>query len=141
MSFPRTAVQHCLCALAIVGCFSCGDCVETPSIASLAPTNATAGSTELVLVVNGNDFQRNSTIQWNGAARTTTFVSGHQVTATIPAADLAMPAVATVTVLSPPPSRPVTFGTTAPTTSSATTAVKMNCVGGTSNALNFAINP
>jgi len=143
MSFPRTAVQRCLCAVAIVGCFSCGDCVETPSIASIAPTSATAGSTELVLVVNGNDFQRNSTIQWNDASRGTTFVNSHQLTATIPAADLVMPAVAKVTVVSPPPSRTVTFGapTAAPTTSSAPNTVKMDCVGGTSNALNFAINP
>ena len=143
MSLSSKAIRQCSSFLALacslLGCFSCGDCVETPSITSIAPESATAGSPELVLVINGNHFERNSTFEWNGAARVTTFVSGQQLKATVSAADLAMPALVKVTVFSPPHSQPVMLGTSGP--SSATGAVKVDCAGGTSNILNFAINP
>jgi hypothetical protein len=142
MSCSHKARQRCTYVLAIacsLSCFSCGDCVERPSVTSLAPTSATAGSSGLVLVVNGNHFQRTSTVNWNGMPRTTTFVSGHQLMAAITAADLAEPTAVEVTVFSPPQSRPVKFGTNV--TSSATSSVKADCVGGTSNVLPFAINP
>jgi len=75
MSFVRKAIPSFSFALTIVfglGCLSCGDCLERPSIVSISPTNAVAGAPDLVLILNGNDFQRNSTVDWNGAARTTT---------------------------------------------------------------------
>ena len=92
MLFSRKAIQRCSCALAIAcsaGCFSCGDCVERPSIASTAPKSATVGSPTLVLVVNGDHFVRNSSVNWNDAARPTTFVNDHQLKANISAEDLA----------------------------------------------------
>jgi hypothetical protein len=122
------------------GALSCGDCVETPSVASIAPSNAVAGSSGLVLIVNGNHFRRDSVVNWNGTARVTTFVSGHQLNAAIGAGDLAAPALAEITVFSPPQSQPVTFGSnTASSTTSA--SMKADCVGGTSRALSFAVNP
>lgn len=122
-----------------LGCLSCGDCVETPSIASITPTSATAGSPSLVLVVNGNHFRRDSTVNWNGTARTTTFVTGHQLNASISAEDLATPALVQVTVFSPPEPKPVTFGASG--SSTATASTKADCVGGTSKTLSFAVNP
>lgn len=142
MSVSRNAIHRCWSILSIacsLSFFSCGDCVETPSIVSITPTSATEGSPALVLVVNGSQFQRNSTLEWNGAARATVFVNGHQLTTTIPAEDLAAPAAVKVTVFSPPQSQPTTFETNA--TSSATSSMKADCAGGTSNALNFAVNP
>jgi len=143
MSLSPKAVQHFTCSLAlacsILGCFSCGDCVETPSIASIVPSSATVGSAELVLVINGDHFESNSIVEWNGTARATSFVSGHQLKATVTAEDLASLAVVKVTVFSPPHSQPVMLGTSA--SGSATDSVKINCAGGTSNTLNFAINP
>jgi hypothetical protein len=142
MSLPRKAIQGYSCALAIacgLACLSCGDCVERPSIVSITPTNVAAGAPGLVLVVNGNDFQRNSTIDWNGAARATTFVSSHQLRATIPSSDVAMPATVKVTVFSPPQVQPVTPGTTN-SGSSAGASFKANCAGGTSNFHTFAVN-
>jgi hypothetical protein len=91
------------------------------------------------LVVNGNDFKTDSSIEWNGMALATTFVSGHQLKATVPAADLANAAMAQVTVSTPPPTRPVTIVGSA--SSSMTGSVSGNCVGGTSNVASFAINP
>jgi hypothetical protein len=142
MSVLRKVDHGCSPILAIacsLSFFSCGECVETPSIASITPTNATAGSSALVLVVNGSQFQRNSIVEWNGTARATIFVNGHQLTTTIPAEDLAAPAAVKVTVFSPPESQPVTFGANA--TSSATSSVKADCAGGTSNVLDFAVSP
>ena len=142
MSFPRKVALRCSYALTMafsLACFSCGDCVETPKVTSITPASATAGSSGLVLVVNGNDFQRNSSVNWNGTARPTTFVNSHQLQATITAADIAEPAAAKVTVFSPPQTQRVTFGSTA--TSSATSSVKMDCVGGTSNVLLFTVHP
>jgi hypothetical protein len=143
MSLVRKAIQSYSCALAIafgLGCLSCGDCVQRPSIVSITPTNVATGAPDLVLTVNGNDFQRNSTIDWNGAARATTFVSSHQLKATIPSSDLAMPATVKVTVFSPPQVQPVTFGTTT-SGSSAGASLNANCAGGTSNVHAFAVSP
>lgn len=143
MSLLRKALQRHSSFLAlacgILGCLSCGQCVETPSLASIAPSSAIAGSTELVLVINGNHFERTSAVEWNGAVRATTFVSGQQLKTTITAEDLATPGVVEVTVFSPPQSVPVMFGTSG--SASATQSVKIDCAGGTSNTLNFTIKP
>lgn len=141
MSLSRKGFEYWSYAIAIacLGSFSCGDCVETPSISSLAPANAAVGSPGIELVVNGNHFQRNSSVHWNGTARATTFVNGNQLRAALTAEDLAAASVAQVTVFSPPQSQPVTFSTAA--TSQATSSMTADCVGGTSRVLNFAVGP
>ena len=72
-----------------------------PSLSSLSPGSANAGSSAFTLTVNGTNFYNGSVIKWNGAARTTTYVSGSQLTASISAADVATAGVATVTVTNP----------------------------------------
>ena len=52
---------------------------------------------------SGTGFVPSSVVQWNGAARTTTFVSAGSLTATIPAGDLAAAGTALVPVVSPTP--------------------------------------
>ena len=74
-----------------------------PALASMTPTSATAGSPPFTLTVNGSNFVPTSTVRWNGAERTTTFVSGTQLRAAIPAADIAAAGTAQVTVASPAP--------------------------------------
>lgn len=88
-----------------------------PAITSLSPNSATAGDAAFILTVNGANFISGSTVQWNGSGRTTTFVSGTQLTAAIPSADLMAAGAASVTVVNPAPG------------------------GGTSNAVSFTINP
>jgi hypothetical protein len=61
-----------------------------PTIATLSPATATAGGTDLTLTVNGSNFADGSIVQWSGAARSTTFVSPNQLTATISAADITL---------------------------------------------------
>jgi hypothetical protein len=87
-----------------------------PTTTSLSPSSATAGGAAFTLTVTGTNFLSSSLVQWNGSARTTTWVSGTQLTAAISASDIATAGMASVTVLNPSPG------------------------GGTSNALTFTIN-
>ena len=74
-----------------------------PTITVLNPASATAGSAAFTLTVNGTNFVNGSTVNWNGSARTTQFVSATQVTASITAADIASVGSANVTVTNPAP--------------------------------------
>ena len=89
----------------------------TPSISGLNPSSATAGGPALTLVVNGSGFLAGSTVQWNGSAMSTTYFSGAQLTAAIPANLIASQGAASVTVLNPGGmvSNAITFTITAPT--------------------------
>jgi hypothetical protein len=69
-----------------------------PSITGLSPSSAVAGSGPLTLMVTGTNFVPSSTLQWNGTARSTAFVSPTQLQATITAADVARTGIAIVTV-------------------------------------------
>lgn len=72
-----------------------------PTITALAPASMTAGSAAFVLTVNGTSFSSNATINWNGTATATGFVSANQLTASIPASSVAMAGTITVTVINP----------------------------------------
>ena len=86
-----------------------------PTLTSLTPSSAAAGGAGFTLTVNGTNFVSGAVVQWNGTARTTTFVSATRLTATITAADIATAGTIPVTVVNPAPG------------------------GGTSNALSFTI--
>jgi hypothetical protein len=87
-----------------------------PTTTSISPLSATAGGAAFNLTVNGTNFVNGSTVRWSGSARTTTYVSGSQLTAAITTADIATAGTASVTVFNPTPG------------------------GGTSNAQIFTIN-
>ena len=88
-----------------------------PALTSLSPSSAAAGSGAFTLTVNGTGFVSGSVVRWNGADRTTTFVSATRVTASIPASDITTAGTtAQVTVFNPAPG------------------------GGTSAALTFTVN-
>lgn len=87
-----------------------------PVAGALAPNRVNAGSGAFTLVVTGSSFATDAVVRWNGAARTTTFVSATELRATIAATDVAAAGSASVTVFNPAPA------------------------GGTSNALNFTID-
>ena len=56
-----------------------------PAISSLSPNTAAAGAATFPLTVTGSGFTAASTVNWNGTALPTTFVSGSSLTATIDA--------------------------------------------------------
>lgn len=74
-----------------------------PAISQLNPDAATAGGAAFVLTVNGTNFGAKAVVNWNGVAQTanTTYVSGSQLTVTVPAAAIATAGTMTVTVTNP----------------------------------------
>ena len=90
-----------------------------PTIANISPANASAGSAAFTLTVNGTNFISSSSVLFNGAPRTTTFVSSTQLTAAILAADIGSTGTPSVVVTNPTPgggsSNSVTFTITAAT--------------------------
>jgi hypothetical protein len=74
-----------------------------PTITSLNPGLAAAGSPAFTLTVTGTNFSSGSVVRWNGANRPTTFVNTSQLTVAIPASDIVAPVTASVTVFNPLP--------------------------------------
>jgi hypothetical protein len=87
-----------------------------PSITSLSPTTALP-NTAFQLTVTGSGFYSGSVVRWNGAARPTTFVSGTELRAAIPASDLDIQGPMAITVVNAAPG------------------------GGTSNAATLTVRP
>lgn len=67
----------------------------------LAPSAVAPGSAAFTLTVNGSGFVSGATVLWNGFARTTTFVSSSQLTASILQSDVAVAGTAEVSVKNP----------------------------------------
>jgi len=74
-----------------------------PTITSLQPATAVAGSPAFTLTVNGTNFINSSAVNFNGAAKTTTFISSTQLTAAILATDIVNSGNVSVTVTNPTP--------------------------------------
>ena len=69
-----------------------------PSLSSLSPATVNAGGGAFVLTAVGSGFSSTSSLQWNGSARPTTFVSANELRASISASDIASPASVPVAV-------------------------------------------
>jgi hypothetical protein len=84
-----------------------------PTLAGIWPSTLTAGGQNFILAVSGTNFVRGSIVNWKGGARSTNFISSTQVTADIPAADIASAGTPSITVTNPSPgggtSTPLTF--------------------------------
>ncbi len=74
-----------------------------PATTDLFPAAGNAGGAAFMLTVNGSGFVNGSVVHWNGAGRATTFVSSTQLTAAIPAQDIATAGRVSVTVLNSAP--------------------------------------
>jgi len=72
-----------------------------PTVAMLAPASATAGGEAFMLTVTGSGFAGNSVVYWNSAVLTTTFTSAQELTAEIPATDIANAGTASLYVKNP----------------------------------------
>jgi hypothetical protein len=96
--------------------------LPAPSVTTLSPARAVAGTAAFTLNVSGAGFAPCSVVQWNGSSRPTTFVSATQLNAAITAVDIAALGTAQVTVFTLPPgggtSGAVPFQIVAPTLSS-----------------------
>jgi uncharacterized repeat protein (TIGR01451 family) len=75
-----------------------------PVLNSLSPMTTTAGaSSPLALTLSGANFVPGAVAQWNGAVRTTDYVTTTELLATIPTTDLAFAGVFNVTAVNPGP--------------------------------------
>jgi hypothetical protein len=72
-----------------------------PAISQLTPASTAAGSSDFPLTVQGTNFNSNAVVNFNGTAMATTFDSGTEVKATIPASAVATAGTAKVTVTNP----------------------------------------
>lgn len=90
---------------------------NVPTISQLAPNSTTAGGADFSMTVNGGSFASKATVNFNGTPLTTTFVTGNQLTATVPASAIAASGSAAVTVTNPGTSGGIYGGGTLPETS------------------------
>ncbi|PYY16287.1 MAG: hypothetical protein DMG61_04685 [Acidobacteria bacterium] len=74
-----------------------------PVLSSITPASVAAGTSGFTLTANGSGFVGASVVQVNGANRATTPVSGTQLTAAIPASDVAVGGYLSITASSPGP--------------------------------------
>ena len=102
LGFVRLAVSFCLIVTLISGCstspVNSGSSsgvggsttpITTPlAITSVSPKDIPVGSSSVAIVVTGTGFTSNSVIQLSGTTIPTTFVSGTELRATIPASQL-----------------------------------------------------
>ncbi len=80
----------------------------------IGPTHPSAvlpGSLHFTLDVYGANFINGSVVNWNGSARTTTFLSAHHLWAQINAADVALPTSGFITVTTNSPNGPIKSST------------------------------
>ena len=99
------------------------------SLGSISPSNVTVGGSGFMLTVLGSGFTSTSIVEWNGAARPTTFVAGNELVAQIAAADIAAIGTALVTVQDPNS----VAGTTSPQT--------LTIAAASIDAVAFQMNP
>jgi len=69
----------------------------------LVPDAVAPGAAAFTLTVNGTGFVKGSVVSWNGAPLATTFVSSSQLTAIVPAVNVATNTTVSITVSSPAP--------------------------------------
>jgi hypothetical protein len=72
-----------------------------PTVSGVTPTSAIAGASAFQITVAGSGFVSGSTVQWNGAAVATSFVSPTQLTALINSNLIATAGTANITVQIP----------------------------------------
>jgi hypothetical protein len=108
-SQPLQPVKITLLAALMALALACGYSAKTtppvagtvPTITALSPSSATAGSPAFTLTVNGTNFGGKAVVNLNGAAQTTTMVSGSQLAVAVPAAGIATSGTVKVTVTNP----------------------------------------
>ena len=103
-----------------------------PTLSSVSPTSVIAGSA-FTLTVNGTGFVQGSQVYLDGSARTTTFMSATQLTAAIPATDVAAAATKAITVVSPGPGGGTSASATLTVTAPAPAPVPALTVNGGGN--------
>jgi IPT/TIG domain len=76
---------------------------SVPAISQLSPNSASAGGPGFIMTVNGSNFGSKAVVNWNGAAQSsnTSVINSKQLSVNIPAAMIATPGTAKITVTNP----------------------------------------
>jgi hypothetical protein len=74
-----------------------------PVLYPITPSSTIPGGPAYTLTVTGFGFVSGSTVNWDGGALATTFVTSSKLVATVPATSLTTPSTATIAVWSPGP--------------------------------------
>ncbi|MDR3590660.1 MAG: CHAP domain-containing protein [Negativicutes bacterium] len=74
-----------------------------PALSGLSPSTAWIGGSGFTLTVSGSNFVSTSKVLWNGSALSTNYVSGTQLTASVPSSDLTATGAVNITVSNPAP--------------------------------------
>jgi hypothetical protein len=107
---PLTKITTAALTLGITLTLACGysskpapaTAGSLPAISELSPNAITAGGATFALTVNGNNFNSNAVVNWNGTAMSSTsYVSGKQLMVNVPAASIASSGTVQVTVTNP----------------------------------------
>src|SRR3974390_3356906 len=72
-----------------------------PHLNPITLSAAAPGGPTFTVTATGTGFVSSSVVYWNGSPLVTTFVTSSKLTATVPAADIANPGTAKITVFSP----------------------------------------
>lgn len=75
----------------------------SPSISSLSPSSTSAGGEDLQILVKGSGFATSSVVELDNTPLATSYLSGSQLVAVIPAADTAAKGTSQVAVTTPAP--------------------------------------
>lgn len=104
---PRLAMRafRLLCLFAsLASVFALAQTNPVPFVNQpLLPMTAAPGGSGFTLTINGTQFVTGSVVQWNGKPLATTFVSATQLTAEVPASNIATAGTAAVVVSNPTP--------------------------------------
>jgi hypothetical protein len=73
------------------------------AVSSMSPAVQSAGNAGFTITINGSGFTSGSVIYWGTSALTTQFVSAAQISASVPASDIASPGTDAVSVQNPSP--------------------------------------
>ncbi len=97
-----------------------------PAISNLNPTSATAGGPTFTLTVTGTNFASKATVNWNGAAQTTTVGMTGQLSISVPASAVASAATVQISVTNPATSSGGIYGGGTPAQTSAAMPFTIN---------------
>ena len=98
LATPGTASIRVLSASGLNSAASPFNIASAPTIASLSPNSADAGSDPFTLTVSGSNFVSGSIVWWGGTALTTVYGSATSLTASVTSTQLASAGAQSVTV-------------------------------------------
>lgn len=104
-SWFSVASSVVLASLCLVGCSGTGTTSRFSgselALTSISPNQVSVGSGVLTLRGFGSGFSAQSSLEWNGAALATQYVSSNEVDATVPSSDLTKAGTFSVSVIDP----------------------------------------